>query len=495
MKAFTHSKISSELYALLRKESPFDAAPEAICAVDYVLREIDRLSHLNQRQAGWAFMDRKWLFNHLGKGYGDCMATLDRLGLVEVNRHFIVGLYPRSYRLTLAGLQVVNDSYKEYLKALTGDKALKRSIQQSISKRGVMHHSYSDPVLQYIYHGLTTTHFDLDKLPAVMLDIATKRRAAGESEGAILNAENAAMLSITALIEKRFGPLRYNESDSRVWDNYISLSSHYRGLVSYESPNGYRLARIACVDIRACHPTFLSSHVLKCGESLALTAKERLTLLNEHRAWVEQFTGVEDPRRRIARETGVEYCKVKELLNKSINGYLGHDGKPILAWIQRNYPTLFAVWQQTDIKTTGPAISKLFESKLTLHPELYTYFDSLGDFKAGYEYDGFSLFLVPTDAALSAKVEGVVSKMQALSQRLFGFKVVMKAEYVSAPANTSRTEDATKSAPRLQAVLANEIETISIDANERTAKLTLKDGKTTFDLTRRKRLETSQLRP
>ena len=35
---------------------------------------------------------------------------------------------------------------------------------------------------------------------------------------------------------------------------------------------------------------------------------------------------------------------------------------------------------------------------------------------------------------------------------------------------------------RLQAVLANEIETISIDANERTAKLTLKDGKTTFDL-------------
>ncbi len=189
--------------------------------------------------------------------------------------------------------------------------------------------------------------------------------------------------------------------------------------------------------LRACHPTFWSSHVLKCAESLILSSEDKANLLSEHKAWIAQFTGVEDPRQRIGDETGMGDIKlVKAILNSVINGStrprqveLQLPTRKVRKWLKNTYPTLFKVWGQTNVKQTGPMISKHFESKLTLNPELFKFFESLGGCKAFYEYDGFSLFFSPDDKGFPAKVQKIIEKVQELSLRQFGFKVVLKHEF------------------------------------------------------------------
>ncbi len=248
MKHFTHSRISEELYKTLIEISIFKVQPEKICLADWLLKEIDRLSHLNTRKAGWAFVSGDYLRKKFRGAYSAYIKPLESLGLVENDHHYEIGNRPHAYRLTHKGLAIVLSSRRSYLKALRTDTPLRRAIQMSIVSRKVMKKSFNDPVLDYIWDGLINTSFDEAEAERIMQDIAAKASNVQEA----MRSESHTQYILTTFAEKRFEHLKYNDSDSRLWNGYVALSSAFRGLATYTQADGNELKRLAVIDLRAC---------------------------------------------------------------------------------------------------------------------------------------------------------------------------------------------------------------------------------------------------
>jgi hypothetical protein len=96
---------------------------------------------------------------------------------------------------------------------------------------------------------------------------------------------------------------------------------------------------------------------------------------------------------------------------------------------KNNYPALFEIWNQTNLKTTGPQISKFYETKIMLDPELILLAESLG-LDMVFERDGAILFSAEGDPELDQKAHALAMRIVDNCLRLFGFKAVVKVKLV-----------------------------------------------------------------
>jgi len=134
------------------------------------------------------------------------------------------------------------------------------------------------------------------------------------------------------------------------------------------------------------------------------------------------------------KETIRKECKFKDTdhakraMNESLNGS-GRYKKTYLHWFQREFPTLYELWQKTDVKHTGKNIAEKFERPLIQDKELCDLADRLG-IKVISEHDGVGVFAADDDIGLDGKLKRLAAHIEANSIRLFGVPVVVKSKPV-----------------------------------------------------------------
>ena len=127
--------------------------------------------------------------------------------------------------------------------------------------------------------------------------------------------------------------------------------------------------------------------------------------------------------------------QIKVLINSSING----SENKVFNWIREKFPVLFEIWQKTDLKKTGNNISKFYETKLMLDPELILLAESMG-LEVLTEHDGYGIHAEEDDSELDAKVGKLRDWVQEKSVALFGLKVQVKIDKpkVAAPVHAGQ---------------------------------------------------------
>jgi hypothetical protein len=465
MQKILNKRISEAFFNALMEHPLFRENYEAISGAEYFLLTVARFNDSNNRDSEISSLKIKDLFkNYDSSGnYLKYVHALIELGLlVNTNASYRVTSdgrpgWCKRYFVTQRGLDLITNNCREYLKKLYFDPAIRRLNQQSISRRQVFKQEYYDDILDYIWDGLVNISFDWEGTDAIVKTLKVKSRPSN-------------LRLLQNFKEKRFGHLKYNESDGRVWNEYVALNSELRNISKYRN-----MIRFGALDIRACHPTFWGLYVkeifdkysVKDIDSNSLNIKESTIInyinridyyqhqnrenINTHQevsnnttyCWPEtlhytveelnaevirynqMFTNSEDVRAIIGEVLGRTTDQCKQYLNRTINGSRTH--KPLLRYLQEQFPILFDVWIRTDMKSTGPNISKMFETKLMLNPELFKLADSLG-VKLMYEYDGFSIFVHEQDRNAKQKVSIIEDFIKQESLKRWNLNVVLKAE-------------------------------------------------------------------
>ncbi len=109
-------------------------------------------------------------------------------------------------------------------------------------------------------------------------------------------------------------------------------------------------------------------------------------------------------------------------------------------WIAKNYPALFEIWNKTDLKKTGNNISRFYETKLMLDPELILLVEGMGLDVLG-EHDGIGVFAEEKDSDLDAKILKLKNWIQDRSVALFGLKVQVKIDEPQLPARVQTAQN------------------------------------------------------
>lgn len=321
----------------------------------------------------------------------------------------------KSYLITEIGLDLLLTGELEYLKKLHNDKKVKRLNQKRISERKAMKITYGNFVLDYIYDCHCHMSYDYEK---AMNIISGSNWEAGTM--------NSAANSLVTFTTKDFTPLKVNETDGRVFNDFVAMKSDLRNVFAYK-----QMTRKAILDIRACHPTYFSSYLLDIATLQNNPNLEKIK--EEHGKWVELFTNPNiDPREVIGLDLGKEKSAVKEELNKALNGHKAY--KKILGWIEQHFPSLYTLWQTTDTSKTGVNISRLYESKVMLNPKLYQWTEER-HLKIAYEYDGISVFSADDGQSLVSKVDLLAKMIQCISLVECGVNVVLKVSFSSTKSN------------------------------------------------------------
>jgi hypothetical protein len=155
-------------------------------------------------------------------------------------------------------------------------------------------------------------------------------------------------------------------------------------------------------------------------------------IVEEYIKWTKFWTDPHlDPKQQIIADLGGAFSRdeVKDLINSSING----KENQVFKWIENNYPVLFEIWNQTNLKKTGPQISKFYETKIMLDPELILLAESMGLDVLG-EHDGIGVFAEEKDSDIDAKIVKLKSWIQDRSVALFGVKAQVKIDKPPVPA-------------------------------------------------------------
>ncbi len=155
-------------------------------------------------------------------------------------------------------------------------------------------------------------------------------------------------------------------------------------------------------------------------------------LIEEYIKWTKFWTNPDiDPKTQLIKELGGTHSRdeIKELINASIN----LQRNDVFYWIKKDYPVLFDIWKKTNRKKTGNYISRFFETKLMLDPELILLAESMG-LEVLTEHDGLGIFSDENDSELNQKVEKLRNWIQKKSVALFGLKVQVKIDEPELPA-------------------------------------------------------------
>ncbi len=362
----------------------------------------------------------KIFYGYTGGAYADYLADLKSLGILDFPRHYKKATPNRrgecrKYWVTDLGCQLLHSGDMEYLKKLKSEPKLKHANKKSILNRKVMTKTYDDPVLNYIHEGLKNISFDADKAEKMISQscwsVAQKRSVSS---------------GLRRFAEKDFSELEYK--DGRVYHELVTLKSEARQLLDYNG-GSYK----AVLDIRCCHPNFFSYFIITHPNTIHYVTQNQTksgTLEQEHLKWIALFSNPAiDPKETIRKE-----CRFKDVdhakraMNESLNGS-GRYKKTYLKWLQREFPMLYMMWQQTHVKHTGKNITEKFEHPLIQDKELCSLAESLG-VKIMSEHDGVGVFAADDDTGLENKLPTLAAQIEASSIRLFGVPVVVKVKPV-----------------------------------------------------------------
>ena len=465
----TNPKIGAELVEELQDEAAYRNC-KAFSATHSFLRKVLYFAH-DQEYARIPAKQIKEGFETYGINYKVCLDVLVSHKLLEIDRHYIKGIKSRGYRLTEKGAKLMCAGQMHYLKKLFADRDLQRKLQKQQSYHRTKGTTYSHPILQYIHDGLMGYTFD----EAAVNHIE-------KSDWGYLTRLKA-MMSLTDFAERDFVKLKYNDADTRCWNEFAGMKSELRRYFSLGDLH-YQYV----IDIRSCHPLFLAHYLLKRSQpmgkpmhpitpfdpadknfaknfpsvKLERERSERLTntpsttinpqptttlissnsttsssttnsILHydggisdievELKRWNELFSDPDtDPKTVLIRDLGYTREQSKAALNQTING--GKRYGRFIKWFKEQFPRLFAIWNRTDKAKVGVGISTWYETVLMQDMGLYALAGTLG-LHLTYEFDGCGVMCRNDDKEILAKIQQLIAFIQARSEHRWGIRPVV----------------------------------------------------------------------
>jgi hypothetical protein len=291
------------------------------------------------------------------------------------------------------------------------------------------------------------------------------------------------MMNLTDFAERDFVELKYNQADTRCWNEFAGMKSDLRRFFSLDDLH-YRYV----IDIRSCHPLFLAHYLLNrsVDRSVSMatpvnpvpmlsyvpvkpaaksqikpdererserssnttshtittqpttsntTTTKSTTTTNLHydggnsdiqaelTRWNQFFSDPDtDPKTVLVRDLGYTREQAKAALNQTINGSRQY-GR-FIKWFKTNFPLLFLVWDRTDKAKVGVSISTFYETDLMQEMGLYELAERLG-LHLTYEFDGCGVMCRNDDAEVLAKLQQLIEHIQSRSERWWGIRPVI----------------------------------------------------------------------
>lgn len=418
-----HKKISISFFNKLSILPAYKAKPKAISAAYYFLTKV---ADYNQMNHGAASSVARKLISDLflcydrSGNYAKYLEDLIKAGLVKTNGQYLTKKNDRlgkgickKYLVTESGLTLLNDLETDYLDKLINDSKTRRAVKNHKFYMKNNTTTYGDYVLDYLADFGRNVVVNVDAYKGLLGEVNQAMIDSGDSSLTVLASNRFNNTIVNNLISGNLRDLRRNETDGRIWNEYVGMKSDYRMAIQYKN-----LKPVAVLDIRACHPSFF-------GLYLQSVIKDSSTISNEVTKWNNLwFNPSIDAREIIAKDIGTTKGAVKQMVNETINGSRQH--KQFLAWLMLRFPDMYKAWQGLNVKATGNAICERFETVLMLDKTIYQLADSLG-VKLSYEYDGMTIFAPELD---SAKVQDLLEHIQSLAVEKFGVKPVMSVEII-----------------------------------------------------------------
>lgn len=462
----TNPKISTELVQELQDEPAYQNE-QAYSATYIFLRRVIYFSR-NQEYAYIPAKTIKEWFASYNVKYKECLDALVRCGIIEMDRQYIVGFKTRGYKLTENGVRLMADGELVYVRALFSDPKLKRQLQKRASYHRTKDKIYSNEFLQYIHDGRMRYLYNEDAVDFIE-----------QSNWPYLTRLDA-LTRLADFSERNFTKLKHNDTDGRVWNEFVGMKSELRRFFSIGDLK-YRYV----MDIRSCHPLFLAHYLVhqarqrgwqthhpllpgdhqhtivqndqrkqrEQSQSLTLpiitTASTTLPLsipsipssTNSHNNLLSHYVGGNsdiiaelerwnaifshpdtDPKEVLISELGYTREAAKAALNHTING--AEKYKKFIHWFKTYFPLLHAVWARTASATVGNGISIYYETELMQNMELYKLAERLG-LHLTYEYDGCGVMCREDDVEALAKVKQLIAHVQSHSEGQWGIRPVV----------------------------------------------------------------------
>ncbi len=464
---FTNIKVGVELDSLLSRESLFQGDRyKAISACEFLMRLTIRYSL--QNTDGWAKIKSKTLdnlFRPYKVKYLEVLTVLERLEIMHPRK---VGFYDRisrsgsvsRYRLTDFGVLLLISKDREYLRKLHNDPKVDLRSRNTLSKKKSRIKYSEDLVISKTLRNILDIKLDQLGFEEYWenMDCALSYEKYYEKQYPLIE-----------IVAKKFKKLKRCKTDGRIHHPWVRMKSDLRPLFSLRGKK-YLLT----LDIRSCHPTFWGKYIYdlagmpqflvineekreelnaKYNNNLTISPKYNNSIyqdsisssphspvslhyltcnvdkiVEEYVRWTRFWTDPDrDPKQQIIADLGGAFSRdeVKDLINSSING----KNNQVLKWIENNYPVLFEIWNRTDLKTTGPQITKFYETKIILDPELILLAESLG-LDIISEHDGLGVFASEDDLNVDQKAQALAARIGDNCLRLFGFRAVVKVKRV-----------------------------------------------------------------
>jgi hypothetical protein len=475
---FTNIKISISLNNILAQEPLFQGG-KRYKAIGSCSRFLEIIFNFSQRNKdGWAAIDCKTLDNLFRREkikYLEVIGVLERLEIIEPRKRGFfdsqtgTGSFGR-FKLTDYGIQLLLDEKREYLRKLHSDPKLDTRVRANRRKKKSRIKDSEDLVISKTSRNILDLELNKEAFYSYW-EKNEKTLSPGQKV--------AALYSLISIITGGFKELKRCEKDGRIHHPWVGMSSDLRPLFSLRGKKKY----LRILDLRSAHPTFWAKYICdisKLPEYLSLNKEIREELKSKYKEynsiltnnsiytnsiyydsissssfptspvslhylsynvtkladelinWTEFWTNPEsDPKKQIIDDLGLTCSReqIKVLINSSING----SENKVFKWIREKFPVLFEIWQKTDLKKTGNNISKFYETKLMLDPELILLAEGMG-LEVLTEHDGHGIFAEENDSELDAKVGKLRDWVQEKSVALFGLKVQVKIDKPQAPA-------------------------------------------------------------
>jgi hypothetical protein len=460
-------KVSQELVEELKDEPAYQNL-KAFSATHAFLRRLVVFSR-DQEYAKIPAKVIKEQFDNYGVKYKPCLDALVKNGLVDIDLHYIVGAKPRGYKLTEKGARLMYQSHLRYLRDMFTDPRLKRQIQKRESYHRNKEREYKSDFLQHIHDGRMQYQYSQDAVNLIE-----------QSDWEMLTKVDA-LESLTDFSERHFTELKHNESDNRVWNEFVGMKSDLRRFFNLGD-----LKYKYVMDIRSCHPLFFAYYLVHEAKKIGYKSvnpmmpgdhqltivqldsvrererSERLLytpstttshsppnptfpnnpttlssnniplshydggnsdILVELKAWNDFFTNPNvDPKTVLQEDLGYTRETAKAALNQTINGSKKY--RKFISWFKERFPLLHGVWERTLNREVGVNISFGYETQLMQDKGLYRLATKLG-LHLTYEYDGCGIMCKEDDEQALAKIQQLVQHVQDLSEKKWGIRPVL----------------------------------------------------------------------
>ena len=457
--AFTNIKISITLNKILAQEPIFQGENrcKVISICEYFMQKVFKFSQ--RHQDGWARINSRACYNDFRKckiKYTEVFEILERHGIMFPRKIGYLDMKTGEriisrFRLTDFGVNLLFDPNKEYIRKQNNDPKEDKRIRNRKSKRKSRIKEFEDKVISKTLRNILDLRIDESAF-----DNYWKDNRQYFSPKQIFTIE----LYKDSIKNGQFKKLRRCIKDGRIHHPWVCMPSLLRPFFSLRGKKHLRI-----LDLRSAHPTFWAKYIceisrlpeyLSLNEDIKETLKTKhkeysdistnnsisyssypippvtqhyvsqnvTDLIKEYIKWTEFWTDPDiDPKQQIIDDLGGTYSRdeIKELINASINSKYNS----VFNWIEKNYPALFEIWNKTDLRKTGNNISRFYETKLMLDPELILLAESMG-LEVLTEHDGLGLFGDEGDPDLDTKVGNLRDWIQEKSVALFGMRLQAK---------------------------------------------------------------------